>query len=161
MLNLTWLNKSWIYGFWPFLTPSGCFLGLDLFQNMFHNLLMYTNNFCFGYIAVSCFFETFPGVAGWLAVWLENPILMKTKSSVWTWTMDFDLGFVNICLELQPSHYSKTFLYFALIFTFKFYFQFYQRTVLFSILSTYCFESHGYIYSDQFPNPPPSGILAQ
>ena len=25
------------------------------------NLLMYTNNFGFEYIAVSCFFETFPG----------------------------------------------------------------------------------------------------
>ena len=39
----------------------------------------------------------FPG--GWLASWgwLENPILMKTQSSVetWTWTLDFDLGFVN------------------------------------------------------------------
>ena len=59
---------------------------------------MYTDNFCFGYIAVSCFFETFP--AGWLAGlggWLENLILMKTQSSAqtWTWTLDFDLGFVN------------------------------------------------------------------
>ena len=26
---------------------------------MYHNLLVYTNNFCFGYIAVSCFFQTF------------------------------------------------------------------------------------------------------
>ena len=34
---------------------------------------------------------------GWLAGWLENPNLMKTQSSVltWTWTLDFDLGFVN------------------------------------------------------------------
>ena len=39
-------------------------MGLALFQNMFHNLLIYTNNFCFGYIAVSCLFETFPG--GWV-----------------------------------------------------------------------------------------------
>ena len=64
---------------------------------LFNNLLIYTYNFCFGYIVVSCFFETFPG---WLAGcgWLENPILMKTQSSVWTWTwtLDFDLGFVNI-----------------------------------------------------------------
>ena len=65
-----------------------------------HNLLIYTNNFCFGYITVSCFFETFPG--GWLGVgvagdgWLELLILMKTQSSVWTWTLDFDLGFVNL-----------------------------------------------------------------
>ena len=86
-------------GFWPFLTPSGWFLGLALFQNMFHNLLIYTNNFCFGYIAVSCFFETFPGgwVGGWLGGWLENLILMKTQSSVWTWiwTLYLDLGFVD------------------------------------------------------------------
>ena len=63
------------------------YFGFRLIPNMLHNLLMYTNNFYFGYIAVSCFFETFPGVAGWLAVWLENPILMKTQSSVWTWTL--------------------------------------------------------------------------
>ena len=52
-------------------------MGLGLFQNMFHNLLIYTNNFCFGYFAVSCFFETFP--AGWLGVagWLESLTLMK------------------------------------------------------------------------------------
>ena len=39
-------------GYWPFLTLSGWFLGLGLFQNMFHNLLIYTNNFCFGYIII-------------------------------------------------------------------------------------------------------------
>ena len=61
---------------------------------------MYTNNFCFGHINLSCFFETFPGgwgvgVAG--GRWLEKTILMKTQSSVWTWTwtLDFDLGFVK------------------------------------------------------------------
>ena len=77
--------------------PSGWFLGLGLFQNMFHNLLIYTNNFCFGYITVFCFFETFSGwLAGWDG-WLENPILMKTQLSVWTLTLtlDFDLGFVK------------------------------------------------------------------
>ena len=38
------------------------------------------------------------GGGGWLAGWLENLILMKTQSSAltWTWTLDFDLGFVNI-----------------------------------------------------------------
>ena len=86
--------------FWPFLIPSGGFLGLGLFQNVFHNLLIYTNNSCFGYINVSCFFETFPGwvsgwVSGWVGGWLKNTILMKIKSSVWTWTFDFYLGFVN------------------------------------------------------------------
>ena len=32
---------------------------------------------------------------------MENAILMKTKSSVWTWTLDFDLGFVNWLLSDQ------------------------------------------------------------
>ena len=33
-----------------------------------------------------------------MAGWLENLILMKTQSSAqtWTWTLDFDLGFVNL-----------------------------------------------------------------
>ena len=36
-------------------------------------------------------------MGGWLAGLLENLILMKTQSSAqtWTWTLDFDLGFVN------------------------------------------------------------------
>ena len=34
-------------------------------------------------------------VGGKVARWLENPILMKTQSSAWTWTFDFDLGFVK------------------------------------------------------------------
>ena len=49
---------------------------LGLFKNMLHNLLMYTNNFCFGYIAVSCFFETF--LAGWVvgkSNFNENPVI--------------------------------------------------------------------------------------
>ena len=60
---------------------------------------MYTDNFCFGYIAVYCFFETFPG--GWVGVgvgvtgWVvgisdfnENPVISLD--------LDFDLGFVKI-----------------------------------------------------------------
>ena len=37
-------------------------------------------------------------MAGWVAGWLENLILMKTQSSAqtWTWNLDFDLGFVNL-----------------------------------------------------------------
>ena len=41
-------------------------------------------------------------VWGWpggrVAGWLENLILMKTRSSAqtWTWTLDFNLGFVKI-----------------------------------------------------------------
>ena len=43
---------------------------------------------------VSCFFETFPAGGGWL----ENPILIKTQLSAgtWTWTLGFDLGFVEM-----------------------------------------------------------------
>ena len=52
-------------------------------QNMFYNLL------------TSRFFETFLG--GWVGGWSETMILIKTQSSVqtWTWNLDFDLGFVN------------------------------------------------------------------
>ena len=64
---------------------------------MFHNLLMYTNNFCFGYIAVSCFFETFLGVAGWVAGksdFDENPDV----------SLDVDLDFglrLRVCQNIQ------------------------------------------------------------
>ena len=104
-------------GFWAFLSPSGWFLGLGLFQNMFHNPLIYTNNFCFGYITVFCFFETFPG---WVGGWLENLILMKTQSSAqtwtWTWTLDFNLGFVKremVCLFILATANHSEPLYLA------------------------------------------------
>ena len=57
---------------------------------------MYTDKFCFGYIAVSSFLETFPG--GWLAGggWVvrktdfnEHPVVSLDLD------LDFDLGFVN------------------------------------------------------------------
>ena len=37
------------------------------------------------------------GVAGWVAGWLENLVLMKTQSSALTcnWPLDLDLRFVN------------------------------------------------------------------
>ena len=77
-----------------FLTPSGWFFGLDLFQSIFHNLLMYTNKFCFGYITVSCFFENFPG--GWLGGWKydfnESPDI----------SLDLDFGHrLRFCRNLQ------------------------------------------------------------
>ena len=56
---------------------------------------MYNNNFCFGYIAVSNLFETFPG--GWVG---GKSDFNETQSSVWTWTLDFDLGFV----KTHPFH---------------------------------------------------------
>ena len=71
---------------WKVSSPFGLpddwlFLDLDWFRNMshgirnmFHSLLKHTNNFCFEYIAISRFFETFP------AGRLENLILMKTQS---------------------------------------------------------------------------------
>ena len=45
---------------------------------------------------------------------LENPILMKNQSSVWTWTwtwtLDFDLGFVNFVeFSLPWCAYSNIF----------------------------------------------------
>ena len=47
--------------------------------------------FCFGYIAVSCLFETFPG--GWVggkSDFNENPVVSLDLD------LDFDLGFVKI-----------------------------------------------------------------
>ena len=85
---------------------------------------------------------------GWLGGWVAGRPVGKSdfnENPVVSLDLDFDLGFVNICLELQPSHYSKTFLYFTLIFTFKFYFQFYQRTVL----------NHMDIYILTNSHPPP------
>ena len=79
-------------------------MGLGLFQNMFHNLLMHANNFCFGYINVSCFFETFPdgwvagGGGGWVvgkSDFNENPVV----------GLDLDLDFglrLRVCqLNIQ------------------------------------------------------------
>ena len=47
---------------------------------------------------------------GW---WLEKPILMKTQSSVCTWTctLDFDLGFVKI-VKLNDEALSAALKYF-------------------------------------------------
>ena len=64
---------------------------------MFHSLLIYTNNFCFGYI--TCFFETFPG---WLSGWVvgksdfnENPVVSLD--------LDFDFGLrLRVC-QLQNN----------------------------------------------------------
>ena len=46
-------------------------------------------------------------MAGWLAGggWLEKPILMKTQSSALTWTLDFDLGFVNNALDVKKCKF--------------------------------------------------------
>ena len=52
-------------GFELFFTPIGWFLGLGSLQSMVHDLLIYTDNFCYGNVAVMCFFETL--LAGWLA----------------------------------------------------------------------------------------------
>ena len=62
---------------------------------MFQNLLSYTNNFCFQYIALTCFFETFLGGWGWSVgncEFNENPVVHLD--------LDFDLGFVNFGTEL-------------------------------------------------------------
>ena len=67
-LNLAWLKSLGLIGFRLILAASGWFLGVGLFQIIFYNLLMYTNSFCFGYITLSFFLESFPGwLAGWLA----------------------------------------------------------------------------------------------
>ena len=89
------VKKSWIEWFSAIFGSQQMVIGSGLIPKHFYNLLMYTNNFCFGYITVSCFFETFPD--GWGGL-MENLILMKTTSSAWTLTLtlDLDLGFVKI-----------------------------------------------------------------
>ena len=57
--NLEFETYVCVKGCGPIWLPVDGFLGIGLFQNMFEDLLMYTNNFCFGYIALFCFFETF------------------------------------------------------------------------------------------------------
>ena len=50
---------------------------------------MYTDNLCFEYNAVSCFFETFPGGWGWMvgkSDFNENPVVSLDLD------LDFDLG---------------------------------------------------------------------
>ena len=93
-----------VKNFWVQAYFKTCF-SLGLLQNMFHKFLMYTNNFCFGYITVSCFFETFP-IGRWVG-WLENPISMKTQLSFLTRTLDFDLGFVNSTIKHLSSSTAK------------------------------------------------------
>ena len=67
LLYLAGFKKSSIASFWPFLTPSGGFFWIR-------------KHSCFGYIAISRFFETFLG--GWVASWVvgkfyfnENPVV--------------------------------------------------------------------------------------
>ena len=72
---------------------------------------MYTNNFYFGCIAVSCFFETFPG--GWLAGWgwpagwvvgksdfNENPVVSPD--------LDLDFGLrLMVCQKFKASEMQR------------------------------------------------------
>ena len=64
--------KFWAF-FCIFWALRGYFWGWGQVQKLFWDLLTQTNNFYFGSIALSCFFETFPGgwlgVAGWLGGW--------------------------------------------------------------------------------------------
>ena len=64
-----------------------------------------TNNFYFGSVALSCFFETFP-VGGWRGVegWLDIAILMKTKSSAFDFDFDWRLW---VCQYLVTQNIKK------------------------------------------------------
>ena len=83
---------------------------------MFYNLIMYTNNFCFGYIAVSCFCETLPGgggVAGWVvgkSAFDENPVVSLDLD------LDFNTGFVNIYHNQLLKFVCSQFALFDIIF---------------------------------------------
>ena len=91
--------------FLPFFGPDWLYLALSSGLKT----VLGPKNFYFGSIALSCFFETFLGglVAGlgWVAGWLENLILMQPQSSAqtWTWTLDFDLGFVNFGINQDKN----------------------------------------------------------
>ena len=74
--------------------PTDLVLGLGLFQKMFHNLLMYTDNFCFGHITGSCFFETSCVVGRVVGKFDFNEIPVVSLD------LDFDLGFVNITCDI-------------------------------------------------------------
>ena len=52
--------KTMVEGVQTFSVPIQLFLGLDLFQNIF---ITYATNFSFGYIDISCVFESF--LASW------------------------------------------------------------------------------------------------
>ena len=79
------LIRTYFRPFWIFLSPFGAIFGVGVrFKNFFWHLPTQTNNFFFGSIALSCFFETFPGVWGWLDI----AILMKTKSSAFDFEFD-------------------------------------------------------------------------
>ena len=88
-------------------------MGLALFQNMFHNLLIYTNNFCFWYITVSYFFETFPGVwlagGGWLvgnSDFNENPVVSLD--------LEMDLGLrLRVCQNTKIRNLRLFYNYFV------------------------------------------------
>ena len=62
----------------------------DIFQPyriVLNNLPIYINNIYFGCFALFSYFKTFSCSQGWwTGGWLENPILMKAKSSNQTWT---------------------------------------------------------------------------
>ena len=81
---LLFLIRPSLGPFLHFLGLWGYFWGWGQVQQLFWDLLTYTNNFYFGIIALFCFFETFSGGGGWLDI----AILMKTKSSAFDF--DFD-----------------------------------------------------------------------
>ena len=78
-----------ILGLFAIFVPFGVIFGVGVrFKNFFLDLLKWTNYFYFGSIALSCFFETFPGGGGWLGVvgksdFNENPVV----------SLDLDLDF--------------------------------------------------------------------
>ena len=63
---------------------------------------MYDNIFCFGYIAVSCLFETFPGVEmDGKSDFNENPVV----------SLDLDLDFglrLRVCQQAWPLRLTVT-----------------------------------------------------
>ena len=79
---------------------------------MFHNLLIHTNiNFCLGYIAVYCFFETFP--AGWVvgkSDFNENPVVLLIRRQFRTISFQLSSTFsiVNIFELAKCLYHTQT-----------------------------------------------------
>ena len=66
---------------------------------------MYTNNFCFGYITVSCFFESFPGGWLWVGVAGLGWVVGKTdfnENPVFSLDLDFGLR-LRVCQNFKKT----------------------------------------------------------
>ena len=84
----------------PFWRSADGFLGLGLFQHMFHNLLIYTYKYCFGCVVVFCFFKAFPDR------WLGEKSDFN-ENSVVSLGLDLDFGLQLRVFSINSSRVSQ------------------------------------------------------